>query len=652
MSWLSENHRFLGALMRAVVARLSALAEGQVPPDPPWEGAWPAWPDDLPPPAIRDLAERLALTGFERDLLVLCVAMELEGATATLCGQIHGNPDLSFPTVRLALKALAGGSWRAVSEGSALRRWSLIHLDPGPVRTLARLSCDERVWQHLMGVSELDGRLVDLVEPGTPLNPLDKGRVEIADEVAGLLADPSELPLVVQLTGLAASAQVAVAASATARTGKGLIRLPIARLPLESKALSQITRLLGREVMLSPRVVLLDLHPDAPDPVREAAVRALVQTLPCSAIIATPKVLHIPGRPIAVLSVPGPTEADQRAVWKAAMERVPALAQGEDPIDAALHLSATFNLEPLDIDTVARQVALGVARNRPEGASQHCRVLARSRMGPLAERIGKGASWEDLVLPEGQRQLLAEIVQHARHRATIYGRWMLGSGGGDGLAVLFSGPSGTGKTLAARAIASHLDLDLWRIDLSQVVDKYIGETEKNLARVFDAAEGGGAVLLFDEADALFGKRSAVKDSHDRYANIQVGYLLQRMEQYRGVAVLTTNLKTNLDPAFIRRLRFIVDFPMPDAGARGEIWRRSLPDTLPQDGIQVDLLAQLNTTGAVIHAIATHAAVLAAEQGRRDGVPPAVTMDHMLQAARREFQKHGQPLTRTETLGWE
>jgi SpoVK/Ycf46/Vps4 family AAA+-type ATPase len=213
------------------------------------------------------------------------------------------------------------------------------------------------------------------------------------------------------------------------------------------------------------------------------------------------------------------------------------------------------------------------------------------------------------------------------------------------VSALFAGASGTGKTLAAEVLAAQLRLDLYRIDLSQVVSKYIGETEKNLRRVFDAAEGGGAVLLFDEADALFGKRSEVKDSHDRYANIEVSYLLQRMEAYRGLAILTTNMKEALDPAFLRRIRFVLHFPFPDAALRAEIWRRIFPPQAPTEGLEIPHLARLNVAGGNIRNIALGAAFLAAAEDR------PVRMEHLLQAARSEYAKLEKPLTASEIGGW-
>jgi SpoVK/Ycf46/Vps4 family AAA+-type ATPase len=205
--------------------------------------------------------------------------------------------------------------------------------------------------------------------------------------------------------------------------------------------------------------------------------------------------------------------------------------------------------------------------------------------------------------------------------------------------------SGTGKTMAAEVLARELRLDLYRIDLSAVVSKYIGETEKNLKQVFDAAEEGGVLLLFDEADALFGKRSEVSDSHDRYANIEVGYLLQRMEAYQGLAILTTNLRSSMDSAFQRRLRFAVNFPFPDAEQRETIWRKVFPEATPTRGLDAKKLAQLNMTGGNIRNIALNAAFLAAESNT------PVEMANLVEAAKLEAQKIERPLSDAEIRGW-
>ena len=276
-----------------------------------------------------------------------------------------------------------------------------------------------------------------------------------------------------------------------------------------------------------------------------------------------------------------------------------------------------------------------------------CRMHGRPRLETMAERIVPSATWDDLILPDAQMVTLRQLVSQSRHRMTVYETWGFAAKGrrGLGLSALFSGPSGTGKTLAAEVLATELKLDLYRIDLSAVVSKYIGDTEKNLKQVFDAAESGGVLLLFDEADALFGKRAEVKDSHDRYANIEVGYLLQRMESFQGIAILTTNFKPSLDKAFQRRLRFSVEFPFPDASQRQAIWMRVFPRQTPTAGLIPMRLSALNMTGGNIRNIALNAAFIAAEADQPVGMP------HILQAAQFEAVKIERPLSETEIRGW-
>jgi SpoVK/Ycf46/Vps4 family AAA+-type ATPase len=261
----------------------------------------------------------------------------------------------------------------------------------------------------------------------------------------------------------------------------------------------------------------------------------------------------------------------------------------------------------------------------------------------LAQRIEPAHEWGDLVLPEEAMRQLREIADQVAGRPTVYGAWGFGRklSRGRGITALFAGPSGTGKTLAAEVLAKHLGLDLYRIDLAGVVNKYIGETEKNLRRVFQAAQESGAILFFDEADALFGKRTDVKDSHDRYANIEVNYLLQLMEDYRGLAILATNRKSSLDVAFLRRLRFLVDFPFPDAASRRRIWEKAFPAEAPVAGLDYEVLSRMEIPGGNIRNIALNAAFLAAGEGSPIGTV------HVMQAARREYAKMEKMVTEAE-----
>jgi SpoVK/Ycf46/Vps4 family AAA+-type ATPase len=291
--------------------------------------------------------------------------------------------------------------------------------------------------------------------------------------------------------------------------------------------------------------------------------------------------------------------------------------------------------------------AFATSRNADAAPRPAGRGLDGTRLDALAQRIEPAAGWADLILPDGPLSTLRQIAAHVRHRLQVYEVWGFAAKGarGLGIAALFAGESGTGKTMAAEVLARELRLDLYRIDLSAVVSKYIGETEKNLRQVFDAAEESGAILLFDEADALFGKRSEVRDSHDRYANIEVSYLLQRMESYRGLAILTTNHKAALDTAFQRRLRFIVQFPFPDQKQREAIWRGIFPAATPLDGVDCAKLARLNVTGGNIRNIALNAAFLAAEDKAQ------VQMAHLQRAAQLDAIKRERPVTDAETRGW-
>jgi hypothetical protein len=351
-------------------------------------------------------------------------------------------------------------------------------------------------------------------------------------------------------------------------------------------------------------------------------------------IVSTRDPVRSRGEPILRVDVEPLGTAEQLELWTAALN-------GRGGGDDLAGVAQQFRLG-------SDGLAAAAARARAGGSAwDACREQARPRLDDLAARIDPAAGWDDLVLPPPQLETLHEIALHVRHRALVYEDWGFAAKGARGLGIsaLFAGPSGTGKTMAAEVLANELRLDLYRIDLSSVVSKYIGETEKNLRRVFDAAEEGGAILLFDEADALFGRRSEVKDSHDRYANIEVSYLLQRMEAYRGLAILTTNLRSALDPAFLRRLRFVVLFPFPDAAQRAEIWRRIFPVETPVERLEPERLAQLNVAGGNIRNVALGAAFLAAE----DRGP--VRMEHLVRAARTEYAKLEKPLSDAEVAGW-
>jgi adenylate kinase family enzyme len=333
----------------------------------------------------------------------------------------------------------------------------------------------------------------------------------------------------------------------------------------------------------------------------------------------------------AVVVLSEPSLAERAALWRAL------LPPGAPPADTiADQLAARFRFN-------AGRIARAVRRAEPAGLTPDalmlaCREVGAAAMGPLAQKLPLPYAWDDLVVPPAVREELELARVWVHHQRQVLDQWGFGHrvAMGRGLTMLFGGPPGTGKTMAAQVLAAALALDLYRVDLSRVVNKYIGETEKNLSRLFDEAQASGAVLFFDEADALFGKRSEVKDAHDRYANLEIGYLLQRMEEYEGVTILASNRARDMDEAFTRRFQFIIDFPMPDEAHRLKIWQGMVPAETDLAGA-LDLAAlakRFETSGGEIKNAVLAAAFIAA------GAQVPLATEHLVRAVRREFRKGG------------
>ena len=635
--WHEANQRYLLAALARVAAALDRHAGTEPAPDEravdqELELAAAALPDAA---ALDELCAVFGLTAFERDTLLLCAGVELDSAFAGRCAAAQGGRPQ--PTFSLALASLAEPHWSALAPAAPLRGWRLVEVLPGDTLATSPLRIDERVLHHLTGVRYLDDRLRGIVEQLPPPEALPPSLGAVAGDAAALLGAGAVPPLV-QLLGTEPAAARSVAGTAAAALGLETAALRAADVPASAAEREALVRLWEREALLGRRalVVEVDEH-DAAETARAAAVLAgLVHT---PTLLSAREPLHVANRPVVRLEVKRPTRAEQRALWHAYLGDLG--ARGDTELDA---LVTQFDLGLEELRGMGVQLH---AADSADALWDACRTQARARLDDLAQRIDPHAGWDDLVLPAKEVEVLEEIAAQVRGRTVVYEDWGFAakSARGLGISALFAGPSGTGKTMAAEVLAAELRLDLYRIDLSQVVSKYIGETEKNLRRVFDAAEVGSAILLFDEADALFGKRSDVRDSHDRYANIEISYLLQRMEAYRGLAILTTNMKSALDSAFLRRIRFIVQFPFPDAPQRAEIWRRIFPVQTPTAVLDIDRLARLNVAGGNIHNIALNAAFLAA-----DAAEP-VRMGHLLQAVRGEYAKLEKPLTEVEIGGW-
>ena len=620
-TWSERNQRWLAeriAFWREQLSRRSA--EGVSAQFPPETAA-----HDFQP-ATMHVRELFGLSAFETELLVLSAGIEIDAAFRAAVAEVQGvsprdGVRLSFS---LALSLLPQPHWDAISPSGPLRHWLLIDLDTTPGIAQSGVRIDERILHHLTGVAAFDDRLVGMAEwdDSAPENAAP----DLAERIASDLTHVAH-PLVLLVNAVADASRRragrAVARAAFRRVGLPTLWVQLPSPGTEPRDVVDLARRVDREAALARAGIALAFSPEAAQTASAIRFIALLQA------------------PVIVLGAPSPLDLADLA------ERTPlrfnvsgAVAAVSDTRSPALARAGALALQQFRVDPAVLEQALESVAAQSDDASIEASVwnalreAARGGLDALAQRIESRATFDDLVVPASVGSQLREIASQLQHRQRVYEEWGFGERDtrGLGIAALFSGESGTGKTLAAEAIANEARLDLYRIDLASVVSKYIGETEKNLSRVFDAAEHSGAVLLFDEADALFGKRSEVKDSHDRYANIEIAYLLQRIESYRGLAILTTNMKSALDRAFLRRIRFVVQFPFPDEAAREAIWRRQFPAGAPIGDIDFPALARLQLSGGHIRSVAVNAAFhAAAEQG-------PIGHATVIAAARSEFAK--------------
>ncbi len=594
----------------------------------------------LPDEAALDLVARaFGLSPFEVDILLLTAGVEIDGDIANRCATVNGTATATYATVNTALVALPDPHWSALARTGPLRHWRLVEVaDHGPFTTRA-LGVDERVVHFLLGVNALDARLDGWVRRHPVPTLVAAGHRETALAIAGELDGTPQRPPVIQLVGDDRDGRHDTAALVAEELGLALYIVDAAEIPARPTERVAFQALWFRESVLLGAALLIDLG-EAPAPV-----------LPDGLSDQFGGLVFVSGRdPVALerdvirVEIGRPSPAERSRLWAAALG-----ADTDIGGDRLLALAGQYRLGTRAISRAAAEsrTATRGGRDAFGAAAAAAAIETRHDLGALAKRVRALATWHDLVVPADVLAALHDIAGQVRARATVYEAWGFGPEGARGLGIsaMFAGESGTGKTMAAEVLANELDVDLFRVDLSAVVSKYIGETEKNLSAIFDAAEDGSAILLFDEADALFGKRSEVRDSHDRYANVEVSYLLQRMEEYTGLAILTTNAKPALDRAFQRRLRFVIQFPFPDAADRERIWRVVFPAETPLGRVDWGKLARLNISGGSIRAVAMNAAFKAAASGQPIG------MSHLLDAARTEYARSDRMLTEAETRGW-
>jgi len=581
---------------------------------------------------LRELAQEFGLQDLDVELFVVALACEVDTRFEQLFGYLNDDVTRRRPSVAVAL-ALCGiplatsAARRRLEHGPLVTGGLLVLEDPDRPLPGRPLRIPDRVVAHVLGSDDPDPALRDVLVAEDHLEWSDPSTLALAlgqgARLVYLREPPSGSGRVLAARALRVSGREVLvvdgAALAAAADGEDVAHVAVreARLTRAGLVVTGIEQLAAQ-----PRVAR---------PVLEAAVPVLV-------VGSGTWDPAWSARPPLVLDVPASTVAERAALWSSMLAGDDGAAA--DHLDAAA-ATAPFRLRPEQVVRAAR-----AARQQAEldgGLTlDHVRLGARaensSALERLARRIDPAVGWDDLVLPTHVLVALEEIAMRARHRERVLGDWRMrpGGGRGSGVAALFAGDSGTGKTMSAEVVAHELGLELYVVDLATVVDKYIGETEKNLERIFQGAAGVNAVLLFDEADAVFGRRSEVKDAHDRYANIESAYLLQRMETFDGLVVLATNLRANIDDAFIRRLDVVVDFALPDAHHRLALWDRCLGPRLPRDA-DLDLrfcADAFELAGGAIRSAAVTAAYLAADDG---GV---VGMRHVVLAVYREYRKLG------------
>lgn len=606
--------------------------------------------DKSNPPAIERLCRLFHLSDFERQLVLFSAGIQLDKTFGDICCELRGDKSKPWLSFDLALRLFNEGNWAPFNTQSTLRYWQIIEPEDLKSPTVCPIHLDQSILNYLIGHPVSDPQLEPYLLPlPSTDNLIDSHRV-LADYIISTLghsAASANKPVFL-LNGKELEAKPAITRYATTRMGMQLYRIDVEMLPRDTKELHGMFKRLERDAVLYGCAFLFDGEIDENQSEQLKSLLYLLKRLSATCFVSADKSLTGLHKETVKLEINRPQYNEQKKLWQAVIPIKEKDLTGHLP-----RLLDQFDLGEAQIANIGNQFLTEREVNQGgdfEKLWSLCRQQSRHKLKSLARVIEPASqiiNWESLILAEDQMQVLHSIVDQVKQRHRVYQEWGFAekSAFGLGISALFAGVSGTGKTLAARVMASELDLDIYHIDLSAIVSKYIGETEKNLEQIFSTAENSGAILLFDEADALFGKRSQVNDSKDRYANMEVSYLLQRMESYKGLSILTTNYKNNMDDAFVRRLRFIVQFPFPQAFERAGIWRSIFPEATPLNGLDYEKLARLEIPGGIIRSIAVNAAFHAASEDRN------LEMKHILKATREEYNKSEKTLMPELVADW-
>lgn len=613
------------------------------------------------------LSELFALSPFEMDILLIGLAPELDLRYEKLYSYLQNDVTKKKPTVDMALTLLFTTFEEKIksrayfSPVAPLRKKYLVHLlegerNEGLSLISSFIKVDERIINFLLGFDEPDQRIRNfshVIKPNRSFDDLILP-ADFKNKLTGIASwyTENKIPPKLLFCGLPRSGKKIAAESICREVGVDLLILD-SKVLLEERSID-IVFLAMREALLQKSALYFQdfdvfIEGEEPKNYRELIIQA-IRTYPGLVFLAGTVSMEFDkgliNNGFVPFSFPLPSYSVRKQLWESCLK--------DFRLDKEVELNALASKfrftggQIRDAARTARSFAEGKNPSNPalsvEDIYKGCKIQSNQKLSSLALKVDPHYSWEDIILPKDTLEHLKEVSGFIRYKGKVYSDWGFEKklSLGKGLNVLFSGPPGTGKTMSAEILANEVELDLYKIDLSSLVSKYIGETEKNLKKIFDEAETSNSILFFDEADALFGKRSEVKDSHDRYANIETSYLLQKMEEHEGIVILASNFRKNVDDAFLRRLHFTIEFPLPDEKAREGIWLKTFPKETPiADDVDFAFLSKLKLTGGNIKNIVLAASFLAAENSKN------VEMQHLIKATKREYQKIGKLFTEAD-----
>jgi broad-specificity NMP kinase len=577
----------------------------------------------------------LSLSKAELSVLWVLVAIALDPDARAMAKHFAAE-DPTIAALGQLTSTDASTVFRFLSGSGALRRFLLIERSDGggPDVHESRWTwaISRRVLAFLHGDMSIDPALAGIAEIKSAAKPLSQ--IAASEQVVANVREAVRGgKVVVCVSGAPGLGRRTLLSAAAYEACTDVIEVDAKKLAKEPVQLKKQLKMIARECKLLARVPLIcnvEAVGEGIDAIGSELVSEIDGIVMVTCGAQRPAIRW--GRPVIAVEMSAPTSAQRVELWKAEL--------GQGSVEDAEFLATQYPLAPSVIHHAA-QAAKARAAGRaiePEDIYAGIRTVLDDRLGDYARRVTVTQTWDDLVLPNDQINAIAGLIARVRQRRRVYEQWGFAAkvGKGLGTTALFSGPPGTGKTMVAALIARDLGLELYQVDMAKLVSKYIGETEKQLGAMFDAAEAGHAILLFDEADSLFGKRTEVKSSNDRYANLETNYLLQRLESFTGICVLTSNHEANIDPAFQRRLSLHVRFELPDVDERAKLWRAMIPAAAPvEGGVSFDGLARrFAMTGGYIRNAALRAAFLAADEDS------AISQAHLEYAAQLEYEGMG------------